>query len=111
TVSNGLRSIQGMTACRSRLGNGSRSPDAPSNSRGVVRISPFTRIAKSTSLPGSLRSSTGRTEGRSQFLPGRQQRVGHSLGGQLRAAIGPVTVDQTIGSTSTVEDLAQVHHL
>ena len=44
TVSEGAGSVHGMRACRSRLGPGSRFPDAPSNSRGVLRISPFTRI-------------------------------------------------------------------
>jgi hypothetical protein len=110
-----------MRACKSRLGDGSRFPDAPSNSRGVLQISPFTRIVKSTSLSGSPDSSTGRagtvagrsigrTESRSLFLPSRQQRIRNPLGGQLRAAVGPVTVGQTIGSTNTFEDLAQIDH-
>jgi len=44
TTSEGAGSVHGMRACKSRLGPGSDFADAPSNSRGVLRISPLTRI-------------------------------------------------------------------
>ncbi len=98
------------------MGPGSRFPDAPSKSRGVLRISPFTRIvgfAPPFNGPDGKAPAERSAGPEAAVCSCRTDSSASAIrcGGQLRASIGPVAVGQAIGATNAVEDLAQIHRL